>query len=142
MSHTCRSPHAPIFRLYLAFTLARVKAYEVSKPDGMQGQEPENTKLLGSLKILGSAFLIKIFYYGTLVLGGNSESVFALPQCFNFSPLFRLLVWEMFSAASMYLFVVHYSEYLITVWYTSFDGSVMFCQNGFENHFLRLPNKT
>lgn len=60
----------------------------------------------------------------------------------SLSPPFRPLVWEMFSAASMNLFVVHYSEYLITVWYTSFDGSVMFCQNGFENRFLRLPDKT
>lgn len=85
MTHTCRSPHTPTFRLYLAFTLARVEAYEVSKPDGMQGQEPKNTQLLGSLQILGSAFLFKIFYYGTLALGGNSESVFAVHRCFNFS---------------------------------------------------------
>lgn len=36
------------------------------------------------------------------------------------------LVLEMFSAVSMYLFVVHYSEYLITVWCASFDCSVVF----------------
>lgn len=39
-----------------------------------------------------------------------------------------------------YLFEVN-GEYLITAWSASRGCSVVFCQNGFENQFLRLPNK-
>ena len=52
MIHTCRSPRTPTFRLYLALTLARVGTYEVSKPDGMHGQESKNMQLLGSSTLL------------------------------------------------------------------------------------------
>lgn len=92
--------------------------------------------------IIDSAFLFKFSQCATLALNGNSESIFALHQCFNLC-LFCIqpLILEM-SSAVLNVFVAYYSEYLIVVWYVSFSGSMVLCQHGFENHFFRLPNKT
>lgn len=59
----------------------QVESYEVSKQDGMHGQEPESVNCLDHW--LCFSLLFKFFQCGTLALGRNSDSIFALLPVFR-----------------------------------------------------------